>query len=148
MILLVIAPLYIIIKIELHKWLLSKNTEKIETIVLSKEDFTKYKKDKYELNINGKMFDIKSKKFINNYYEIKGSFDIVEDQLLNKFEKAQNAQKLKASLSFFALFTFFNNTNYTLSLQFPNSVTHQTHYLVYFPVIYYNKTCPPPWCNS
>lgn len=113
MLLLVAAPLFFSVGIFLKQQLLRSEREKRfgtelpQTISLKPEDI-KWIKISKEIEINGKLFDVKSFKVTGDKVVFNGFFDSKEDKLV-KLGKAAEQQKNKSQNQQLAKFLFLPN---------------------------------------
>jgi hypothetical protein len=145
------APLIVLVKLRIHQ---SANFNKKEqnhnetTLQLSKENFTKYKTGKQELQINGKMFDIQSISIIGTDYYITGHFDEKEDLLKRALHTASNSPDNKMQFGMFIFQSFNNWIKYSfMPIEIP-PLKHHISYKNCSLQSYCNNKYSPPWCSK
>lgn len=121
--------------------------EKLIRLVLSPEEFARYKVDDHELKIDGKMFDIATTRVVGDQLEVLCIRDAEEEGLLGIMralhrEPVQKSNAIPAVIGYLGLLYILEESSF--EFYSTRVMWHQTTYINSFSNISLSRPSPPP----
>ncbi len=124
--------------------------EKLACVALSPDDYLRYRIDRHELKINGRMFDVAHTVHTNGMVLVYGLFDAAEDNLLSLLQKVllrlhQDDEPLPPALLSLLLLTYHLPEHIHLKpVPFTSLIKVAPYQTCYSKSVWFKVPSPPP----
>lgn len=120
----------------------------LERFVVSEQEFQSIRVNEREVEIDGKMYDVARKKYVNGYVEFFARHDEAEDGLLTFIEEViANSEKDEKTPSVFSQFSTLHFLRSGFGWDptlFGAWITHETRFVLSIADFWQTQTTPPP----